>query len=137
MDKDDVLRLLKQLSNELRGAVVGYACCRARRRAHVVRACCCAAWASTHIDMRCHIADLDLGNAVDEVTGAIDPLVFLRDYVAPNKPLIIRGGVAHWPALTKWTRAHLEAAAGDALVTVDVTPNGRGDAVTPYGMRAM
>jgi hypothetical protein len=82
--------------------------------------------------------DIDLGARIDEVQGAIDPVAFLRDYVAANKPLIVRGGAAHWPAARRggargWTRAYLERAAGDAEVTVDVTPNGRGDAVTPYG----
>lgn len=80
--------------------------------------------------------DLDLGSTIDEVSGAIDPATFLRCYVGANKPLIVRGGAAHWPAVAKWGRTYLEEAAGDALVTVDVTPNGRGDAVTPIGALA-
>jgi hypothetical protein len=35
--------------------------------------------------------------------------------------------VEEWPAL-QWTEASLAAAAGDCQVTVDWTPNGRGDA---------
>jgi len=69
-------------------------------------------------------ADIDLGAAIDEVEASVDPVVFLRDYVGPNKPLIIRGGCAHWPALHKWTRAYLADLAGGLQVSVDVTPNG-------------
>ncbi len=43
------------------------------------------------------------------------------------------GLIDDWPALELWSRAHLASAAGDAEVTVDVTPNGRGDAVADYG----
>jgi jumonji domain-containing protein 7 len=77
--------------------------------------------------------DLHLGAAVDEVAAPPDPAAFLRDYVGPNKPLIVRGGAAHWPARRRWTAGYLAAAAGGAEVTVDVTPNGRGDAVTRLG----
>lgn len=82
------------------------------------------------------LTEIDLGSHIDEVDGAIDPLVFLREYVAPNKPLIIRGGVRHWPAMEKWTRDYMEGLAGEIEISVDVTPNGRGDAVTPYGVDA-
>lgn len=70
-------------------------------------------------------ADLDLGGRVDEVQAEVDPVTFLREYVAPNKPLIIRGGVRHWPALQKWTREYLTDLAGSKEISVDVTPNGR------------
>lgn len=38
--------------------------------------------------------------------------------------------VNHWPALTSWTNEYLCTVAGDAEVTVALTPNGRADAVT-------
>ena len=30
------------------------------------------------------------------------PKCTLRDWVCPNRPVIVRGGVRHWPAVTKW-----------------------------------
>lgn len=63
-----------------------------------------------------------------------DVAYFLREHVAANAPLLVRGGAAHWPALACpracWTRERLLRAVGNAEVSVDVTPNGRADAVT-------
>lgn len=41
------------------------------------------------------------------------------------------GAIDHWPALHRWTPQYLRDKIGNIPVTVDVTPNGRGDAVTP------
>eukprot|EP00887_Chlorella_sp_A99_P000675 scaffold5.g675.t1 len=71
-----------------------------------------------------------LGSHIERVT-APSPLEFLREYVAPNKPAVITGAIDHWPALRKWSEAYLAEAAGDTIVTVALTPNGRADAVTP------
>lgn len=43
------------------------------------------------------------------------------------------GALDAWPALHLWTPAYLQERAGDALVTVDVTPNGRADSATVVG----
>ena len=40
------------------------------------------------------------------------------------------GALEDWPALRQWSETGLIERAGDMEVTVDVTPNGRGDAVT-------
>jgi hypothetical protein len=34
---------------------------------------------------------------------------FLRDHVVPRRPVLIRGAVAQWPALTKWTPEFFKA----------------------------
>ncbi|EQC31559.1 hypothetical protein SDRG_10731 [Saprolegnia diclina VS20] len=57
------------------------------------------------------------------------PLAFYRDYVSKNIPVIIVGGIEHWPALRKWSDAFFDETIGDKTVTVDVTPSGYGDAV--------
>ena len=36
------------------------------------------------------------------------PLVFLREYVMPNIPVVIKNGVKHWPAIKKWTDEYLK-----------------------------
>jgi len=53
---------------------------------------------------------------------------FYRDFVSYNRPLVIRGGVAHWPALTKWSNKYLKQTIGELPVSVTVTPNGYADA---------
>lgn len=30
------------------------------------------------------------------------PLQFYREYVAKNRPVLIKGAVGHWPAVAKW-----------------------------------
>ena len=44
---------------------------------------------------------------VDELTNAPSPLEFMR-YVATNRPFIVRGGVSHWPACSKWDVNYLK-----------------------------
>ena len=57
------------------------------------------------------------------------PTEFLRDYVLPNRPCIITDALQGWKALSLWTDDYLTSKLGEALISVNVTPNGRGDAV--------
>ena len=56
-------------------------------------------------------------------------LEFSRDFVAANRPCVVRGAVDHWPARELWTAPYLSAALGDTPVSVNVTPTGLGDAL--------
>eukprot|EP00794_Sanderia_malayensis_P005279 gene5279-5946_t len=60
-------------------------------------------------------------------------LVFLRDYVSPNRPVIIKNCLKTWSACSSWTPDYLRECLGDTLVTVTSTPNGYADA--PVGDR--
>lgn len=74
------------------------------------------------------------------------PLQFYRDFVSPNIPVIIEGFIYlyyfsnaiktnlkgmmdSWPALTKWNHEYLKNSFGKGKVSVDITPNGKGDCV--------
>ena len=46
-----------------------------------------------------------------------------------NVPCVIRGGCSHWPAVTKWTPKYLAQLAGQLTVSVEATPDGRGQRV--------
>ncbi|XP_064604380.1 bifunctional peptidase and (3S)-lysyl hydroxylase Jmjd7-like [Liolophura sinensis] len=72
--------------------------------------------------------ELYLDAEVAELTSVPDPLSFYREFVSPNKPVVIRGGL-DWPALTVWTPQYLRCKAGRLPVSVAVTPNGYADAV--------
>ena len=56
---------------------------------------------------------------------------FYRHYVSKNIPVIIQNAMHHWPAMEKWQQ--LEDIAKElkpnTIVTVDITPTGKGDAV--------
>ncbi|XP_038078293.1 bifunctional peptidase and (3S)-lysyl hydroxylase Jmjd7-like [Patiria miniata] len=73
--------------------------------------------------------DLYLSDEVPRIDGPPPPLGFYRDWVCPNKPVIFRGCIDHWSALTMWSPAYLRDKIGDKTVTVAVTPNGLADAV--------
>ena len=62
---------------------------------------------------------------------------FLRDFVLPNKPCVITGLMDDWPARHCWSPEYLCTALGEKSVSINVTPNGRGDAVTSDGYFAM
>ena len=71
--------------------------------------------------------DLYLGHSVPVISQAPDPMTFLRNFVAHNRPVLVRGGVSHWPALDKWSPQYLAQSLGDSEVTVTVTPDGYAD----------
>ena len=56
-------------------------------------------------------------------------LEFMRDYVLPNRPCVITDAIEGWPATSRWTDQYLDERLGETPVSVNVTPNGRGDAV--------
>jgi len=72
--------------------------------------------------------ELYLNAEVPETDSAPSPLTFLREWVQYNRPLVVRGGVCHWPACQKWSNSYLRERLGDAPVTITCTPNGLADA---------
>ncbi|XP_063354258.1 bifunctional peptidase and (3S)-lysyl hydroxylase JMJD7 [Pelmatolapia mariae] len=73
--------------------------------------------------------DLYLNQSVPYLDGSPEPLQFHRDWIAPNKPCIIRNAFSHWPALSKWSPDYLREKVGSKVISVAVTPNGYADAV--------
>lgn len=73
--------------------------------------------------------ELYLSSEVPKLEIAPSPLEFLRDWVNPNIPVIIKNALNHWPALKKWNDDYLREKIGHRRVTVAVTPNGYADAV--------
>eukprot|EP00983_Pelagomonas_calceolata_P092212 1157638-Pelagomonas_calceolata.AAC.5 len=78
------------------------------------------------------LREVDLGQHVQRihVSQLGGPLQFSSQFVMRNKPCIIEGAFEKWPALHKWNAEYITQKAGAAVVTVDITPHGRGDAVT-------
>lgn len=75
------------------------------------------------------LRELSLSSSVPRLNGPPSALQFYRDFVSPNRPCIISSAVDNWPALQKWSNEYLHNKIGDTLVSVDLTPDGRGDAV--------
>eukprot|EP00092_Neocalanus_flemingeri_P026371 GFUD01028587.1.p1 GENE.GFUD01028587.1~~GFUD01028587.1.p1 ORF type:complete len:325 (-),score=73.91 GFUD01028587.1:9-983(-) len=72
--------------------------------------------------------ELYLGRTVPDLDCTPSPLTFYRDYVSHNRPVVIRGGVSHWSAVSRWSNPYLKQTLGDLPVSVTVTPNGYADA---------
>lgn len=69
---------------------------------------------------------------VPRLDGPPDALSFMRDFIHTSTPCIIANAMKgpDWStAMTAWDLDFLVQNMGDALVTVNLTPNGRGDAV--------
>jgi peptidyl-lysine (3S)-dioxygenase / protease len=62
-------------------------------------------------------------SVVDELTSEPSPLEFMR-YVARNRPFVVRGGAADWPALHRWNMDYLLHVMGSSSVNVAITPAG-------------
>nr|XP_053618256.1 uncharacterized protein LOC128679824 [Plodia interpunctella] len=60
----------------------------------------------------------------------LEPLVFHREFVAKNVPVVLRGGCAGWPATKKWNARYFREKLANKNVTVAITPNGLADGIT-------
>ncbi|CAM9247938.1 unnamed protein product [Choristocarpus tenellus] len=56
-------------------------------------------------------------------------LTFFKDFVSKNTPVIIEGGMKSWRATRAWDLASLRQEQAKLEVTVNITPDGRGDCV--------
>ena len=54
---------------------------------------------------------------------------FQREYVQKSKPVVVAGAFSEWRCMKKWSLEYLAAQNGDAVVTVNATPDGRADSV--------
>ncbi|RAL40385.1 hypothetical protein DM860_006455 [Cuscuta australis] len=80
------------------------------------------------------VRDLSLGTTsqIDHLPSPPTSLHFLRHYVSPNKPCLISGAVAHWPASTLWhSTDYLLSSLSSSSVSLHLTPTGRADSITP------
>ena len=62
-------------------------------------------------------------SAVEEMTEEPSPLEFIR-YVARNRPFVVKGALAEWPAFKKWDAEYLRKAMRKDHVNVAITPFG-------------
>jgi len=85
-------------------------------------------------ELRENIQSLVLGGGVTRVPAeSLTPLRFYREYISKSLPVIITGGMDTWAAMTRWNLHYLSEKLGDQKVTVDFTPDGRGDSVNTDG----
>jgi len=77
------------------------------------------------------VADYWQGPTIARLFAPPSAAEFLREYVGPSRPVIMKGAVDDWPALARWrSDSYLEDRIGDAVVTVNFTPDGHGDHLT-------
>jgi hypothetical protein len=48
---------------------------------------------------------------------------FYKDYVLPNKPVIISGAINEWKAISLWSVDYFKSTAGNTNIQVEVSPN--------------
>eukprot|EP00943_MAST-04B_sp_MAST-4B-sp1_P001363 g1363.t1 len=70
-------------------------------------------------------------NTVEKIDAKdITPCEFYRKYISLNRPCIIKNAFNHWPALEKWENyEYLINACGEEEFSVNITPDGYGDAL--------
>ena len=56
-------------------------------------------------------------------------LEFLREFVSRSEPCILIGAMEDWPAMKRWNRHYLKSKLKSTEVSVNITPNGLGDAI--------
>jgi len=83
---------------------------------------------STLLSLSREAKELYLFDNIRELYNIPTPIEFLRHNVMLNQPVVIRNGVKHWKALSKWSMEYLTDKIGNKEVTVSFTPNGLADA---------
>jgi len=53
-----------------------------------------------------------------EERAALDPEDFFQSFLLQNRPVIIRGAIAHWPAVQKWSPEYLRTMVEGAKVVI-------------------
>jgi hypothetical protein len=56
-------------------------------------------------------------------TTDITQNVFVENFLNQNRPLFIKGGASHWPAISKWTTQYLKELVGEKEVKVASSPS--------------
>src|SRR5690242_10646587 len=60
---------------------------------------------------------------------------FRDRYLEPRVPVLITGALDHWPAMSRWTFAHIGGAIGDRRIHPVIARNGRWAVDLREGMR--
>ena len=63
------------------------------------------------------------GSYVDELQEPPSPLLFMQ-YMAKNRPFVLRGGANSWPAVSLWSPEYLRSKMRNNSVKVAITPFG-------------
>ena len=56
--------------------------------------------------------------------GSLSPIEFLRNFAAISKPVVIRDGASHWPAMRQWNDSYFLQRFYGRSVHVKLAPNG-------------
>jgi hypothetical protein len=64
------------------------------------------------------LAELDPSQQEVPVEKSIAPGDFLTRYYAANRPALLKGMVADWPAMEKWSLDYIESIVGDGTISV-------------------
>ncbi|GAB7347191.1 hypothetical protein MBLNU459_g3301t1 [Dothideomycetes sp. NU459] len=70
-------------------------------------------------------------NVIDELYEEPSALEFMQ-YVARNRPFVVRRGAESWNAVRKWDSDYLVDVVGDCRVNVAITPHGNADAILEH-----
>ena len=62
------------------------------------------------------LANVRSGGLSIPTVDKITPARFFEDFYAANRPVVLKGLIDHWPALTKWSLGYLAEKVGEAVV---------------------
>lgn len=70
------------------------------------------------LDAQQRARQLDGGHATVPRREQLSGPEFLRDYYAPNRPVVLAGFAKHWPALNRWTPTFMSERLGNEVIEV-------------------
>lgn len=75
------------------------------------------------------VSDFERYDLVAELDCVPDSKTFEKEFVARNRPCVIRNAVSHWPAIEKWSLDYISEKMGEQRSTCTFSSNGRADSV--------
>lgn len=75
--------------------------------------------------------DLWTPKSVPRVSESMDSMTFLREYVSLNSPVVFTNAMKTWKCMRLWSLKYLANSCGSIPISVNITPDGKADAIKP------
>jgi peptidyl-lysine (3S)-dioxygenase / protease len=75
--------------------------------------------------------DLWTPRNITHINEPIESTTFLREYVSQSTPVVFCNTMRQWKCMRLWSLKYLASSCGRQEISVNVTPDGRADAIKP------
>lgn len=86
---------------------------------------------SAHSELSRNTKELWTPRNVPHISEPTNAMTFLKDYVSQSSPVVFSNGMRKWKCMRLWSLKYLTTTCEHLVFSVNVTPDGRADAIKP------